>query len=609
MAASAGVVYLDVLPNLKGFQSQVQGGMKGLGSSLTRSLTPVAAGIAVAWGSAFQSVDEGLDSIRVATGATGDELKGLEGSAKRVAGQVTQPFSEVGKTMGDLAARTGLTGKPLEDLTKQVLNLAKITGGDAQASVAGLTRVFGDWGVESEDQAATMDMLFRASQETGIGIDQLSGNVVRFGAPLRQMGFSLEESAGLFGKFEKEGVNSQLVVGSMRIALGKLAREGVKDVPAAFKGIIKSIKNAGSVGEANAQAMELFGARAGPDMAAAIREGRFDIEELFNQIKGGKDTISTATKDTEDLGDSFAKIKNKVVAVLGPFGEIGSVIFGAVAAIGPMIFGLGALTSAQGVAAAASRVLSFAMTALPFVAIAAAVILLAVIIFKNWDTIKKFLLKVWDVLKKAGIAVWNAIKGVVLPVFNFIKGVVKVAFAVIVGYFKVWFAVVKGIFNAVKAVAKTVFGAIKGIFNTFKGAIIEGWNAIKAVGVGIWDAIKEAAILIFNAIARIWNSTVGKLSFRAPSWLPLIGGKGFDVPDIPTFAHGGLVAETGLAVVHRGEVFSGVNRDFGPFGRSPMKIEGRLTIDENGIAFIRGIATDEDDRDEAFQAQLRRMRR
>jgi len=56
----------------------------------------------------------------------------------------------------------------------------------------------------------------------------------------------------------------------------------------------------------------------------------------------------------------------------------------------------------------------------------------------------------------------------------------------------------------------------------------------------------------FNGIATLWNSTVGKLSFSIPSWVPGVGGKGWDVPDMPTvqgFADGTSFAPGGVALV------------------------------------------------------------
>ena len=66
---------------------------------------------------------------------------------------------------------------------------------------------------------------------------------------------------------------------------------------------------------------------------------------------------------------------------------------------------------------------------------------------------------------------------------------------------------------------------------------------------GVADVIFGPFKAAFNAIAKLWNNTVGKLSFTVPSWVPGIGGKGFDVPDIPMLAEGGIVNSATLAMI------------------------------------------------------------
>lgn len=80
----------------------------------------------------------------------------------------------------------------LQERSKQFINLSRITGTDLKGNIADMTRVFGDWSVAGDQQAGTLDMIFRASQTSGIGINALSQKVVQFGAPLRQMGFGLD---------------------------------------------------------------------------------------------------------------------------------------------------------------------------------------------------------------------------------------------------------------------------------------------------------------------------------------------------------------------------------------------------------------------------------
>lgn len=255
--------------------------------------------------------DDAFDTIRVGTGQTGKSLIGLQKDFKEVARNGPDSFGLVGTAIADLNQRLDLSGKPLQALSRQILDLSRITGTDLSTNIQTLTRVFGDWSIPTKDMTGALDELFRASQATGTPIDRLAAVMTKFGSPLRQLGFDFETTAALVGKFEKEGVNTELVLGSMRIALGKMAKSG-EPAQETLKRVTDEIKNAGSTSEANGKAIELFGARAGPDMAAAIREGRFEIRDLYKQIADGKDTIQTATEDTSDFAEEWKRLKNEL---------------------------------------------------------------------------------------------------------------------------------------------------------------------------------------------------------------------------------------------------------------------------------------------------------
>lgn len=280
------------------------------------------AAAAVAVGAAFYKVgadfDAMRDTLRVGTGATGQALEGLAESTKKVFAGVPASIHDVSKAMADLNTRTGLTGPALESLATQTLNLARITGEDLNGIIVSTTRLFGDWGVSTEQTASVMDHLFKVSQSTGIGVTTLAEKIVQFGAPLRQMGFGLEESAALLGKFEKEGVNADLVMSSLRIALTRLAKEGVTDSVAGLKLITQQIQDAGTAAQANQLAVAAFGAKAGPDMAAAIREGRFEVGQLLNELRASPETINRAARQTDDLSQAFTVFKNSVMVAAEP---------------------------------------------------------------------------------------------------------------------------------------------------------------------------------------------------------------------------------------------------------------------------------------------------
>ncbi|MEX1046939.1 MAG: phage tail tape measure protein [Actinomycetota bacterium] len=333
--------------------------LTSLGSTMTRTVTPAALGLTVAFAQAGIAWDKAQRTLRV--GNTQKEFESLMASAKNVAGSVTQPLDAVAAALDEVADRTGQTGKPLEDLTRRFLQLEHLTGEAATSTIPTVTRLFGDWQIATSDQAATMDYLMRASEATGISIEQLSGQMVQFGSPLRQLGFTFDETAAMFAKFEKEGVNVQTALPGLRMALKNLAaptddlqklltRLGVtaKEPKDQLIQLFDVLKKMPSTAEANTVAFQIFGTRAGPDLAAAIREGRFELDDLINEVKNGDATIQSASESSRTWADTLAMWRNKVNSVLGPVGDLGASIFGLVAIIGPTLTIFGALLSSLG---------------------------------------------------------------------------------------------------------------------------------------------------------------------------------------------------------------------------------------------------------------------
>lgn len=261
--------------------------------------------------------DSAYDKIRTGTGATGDALVALQGDFKAVFGSIPTDMGTASTAVADLNTRLGLTGKPLQDLSKQIIELSRLTETDLGTNIETVTRTFGDWGIATDKQSEALDFLFKTSQATGPSVDRIGQLVVQYGAPLRQFGYSFEEAAVMMGKFEKEGVNTELVMGSLRMAIGKFAKEGIP-LREGLDDTVKKIQELGPGAEATALAMEIFGARAGPDMAAAIQEGKLAFGDLVGTLKDSEETILGVAADTNDMAENWTILKNQVLVLVEP---------------------------------------------------------------------------------------------------------------------------------------------------------------------------------------------------------------------------------------------------------------------------------------------------
>ena len=135
-------------------------------------------------------------------------------------------------------------------------------------------------------------------------------------------------------------------------------------------------------------------------------------------------------------------------------------------------------------------------------------------------------------------------------------------------------------FEVVRTVVDTVFNAIK-------TGVTTSLDFLTSYFEGVLNIYKN----IFNAIAKLWNNTIGKLSFKFPDWVPGLGGKGFGVPNIPMLAEGGIVNSPTLAMIgEKGpEAVVPLNRNSGVGGITVNVNGGLSTSAEIGQAVVNAI--------------------
>lgn len=347
----------------------------------------------------------------------------------------------------------------------------------------------------------------------------------------------------------------------LRPAMDKLVR-GTGDVTKAQELMTLALdisagtgKDLGAVSDALSKA---FNGQLGPlkklDPAlASLIENGATTDEVFaalgNTFKGAASTsANTASGKMKSFSIQMGEFKESVGAAVMPivqkllpaFTKIGNWISNntkLVVTLGAVIGGLAIAVIAVNAAMTVWTAVTTAFTAVQaafnavmalnpiFLIVAAVVAIIAVLVllqkeFGLFDGVIRF-------VGDAFGAVWDAIKAV----FNWVTDNWKLLLAVITGPFG--FAV---------AFVVKFKDDIMGVFSLI-------YNGIKATMGFVVTVITAPFKAAFNGIASLWNNTIGKLSFKVPGWVPGIGGKGFDVPDIPMLAEGGIVTGPQLAMI------------------------------------------------------------
>lgn len=305
--------------------SQMLLGMGPIAATATAGIVGAFAGLAGSIGKsvfeAAEEYDKAFDHIRIKTGLVGDDAKKLQEAFKDVFTSVPASAKDVVDAVTMVHQRLGAEGQDLRKLATQQVELARITGASLKDQLSVTTRLLGDWEIAKGKELATVDQVFKISQQTGVAVNEIAKKMVQYGAPLRELGVPFENAAAMIAKFEKEGVNMGTALSGLRQALSKFAKEGVTSADEAFTKLIDSIKNAPSDMERVGLASAAFGKKAGPDMAELIKQGRLSVEDLIKTVNASSETIIKAATDTQDYGEKWQILKNQITDAMQPLGQ------------------------------------------------------------------------------------------------------------------------------------------------------------------------------------------------------------------------------------------------------------------------------------------------
>lgn len=277
---------------------------------------------------AFEQFDAGRDALIKATGATGEAADELTATYSNVAKSVSGDLGDIGAAIGEVNTRFGYTGDELANVSEDFMKFSDITGVDAVAAVQGISKALAGAGMPAEDYAQLLDKVAAAAQASGISADTLTDGLSKYGSQMRAVGYDTDDTIALLSQFEKSGINAETALAGLRKATGNWVKDG-KDAKTELQGLIKEIKEAPDSAAAAGAAVEVFGAKAGTELADAIRSGRFEFEDFskvvaessgvvertFEETQSGIDKIKTAA---QGLSVTFGEAAGKLVEQFAP---------------------------------------------------------------------------------------------------------------------------------------------------------------------------------------------------------------------------------------------------------------------------------------------------
>lgn len=494
--------------------------IQDVGKNMTTNVTAPIMAVGAAALKSFNDVDAGYDAVIKKTGASGEALEDMQGIVDNLATSIPTDFETVGNAVGEVNTRFGVSGEELESLSKQFIQFADLNETDVSTSIDSVQSAMAAWGLETSDTGAYLDTLNAVAQQTGADAVKLADDMVTNSASLKEMGFSASDAALFLGKLDTQGIDSSTVMTGLKKALANAAAEG-KPMSEALQDLQTDMQNADSDADSMALAIDLFGAKAGPQLASAISEGRLSLDALGTSLTDNIGNVGTTFEATQDPIDQWKTTLNSLKLAGASLGAtIGTVLVPIMetvknvvmtlkekwdalspstqeaivkaaliaAAIGPVITVVGKLTSGVGsliggVGGIIGKISAFSAVLSPTTLIIAAVVAAIVgiiAVIKNWGAIVDWIKGVWSSLKTTVSNVWTSIKTTISNAMTSVKTTVS---------------------NAWTSVKTTISNALTGVYNT----VVTKFNNIKTAITNKLNAAKTAVSNVITGIKNLFN--------------------------------------------------------------------------------------------------------
>ena len=519
--------------------------VEAFGSSMNRKVTLPIVGIGTAALASFTSIDKGLSEIGKATGATGDELAGMGEVFQTILRSVPEPAAAVAAAIGDLNTRLGVTGEELEQVTREALDFARVNNVDVASATTTVGKLLNALEVDASEAGLVMDKLTLAAQATGISAVGLAQNILDAGPAFEELGFGLDRSIALFASFEAAGARPEEVIGSLNLAINRMAQDagkldelerGLLDPAELFDDLLESIKEAPDILAATTLASEVFGSRVGAKVAEDIRAGRFEVDEFAAAIAAAEGTVGSTAEATQTFADRMAITKNEVLLLGASFGEIlAPMIEQAVgvlrdllkrfedlspeqremivrfaliaAAVGPVVMVLGKMITAVGsiikAASAVIKVLGFIgkaffalgkiILANPLFLIAALIIGIVYILWKFRDQIIEAIGAAWEWVKEKTSEFWDWIKDAISTAVEAVVGFVT-------GLRDKAIDLVRNLWEFYRSTWQRIFDFIRDVVQRIRDFVVNAFTALRDRVVGAITGMRDSAVERFNGI-------------------------------------------------------------------------------------------------------------
>lgn len=306
----------------------------GISTKMRAGLAVISAGAAIAT-KGMVELDDVTQQFTADTGASADEANRARKAINEMAGRNLQPMREIGGALGKVHTDLGLVGDQAEDTTEDFLHFARVTKRDAAEEVAAFDDILDAYGETADKIPGIMDKLVVSHQEYGGAIADDEAALAAMAPQLKAFNLGIDDGIALLNLFKSSGLDAASVPKALNSAIQKLDGRPLKD-------FLEELSAIADPGKRAQRAIEIFGSKAGVQLANAIKPGvasldtfRITTDEAAGATDDARDALDStwgnrfqllikgATSKLIELGSAFGPVLTGVASVASIGGALG----------------------------------------------------------------------------------------------------------------------------------------------------------------------------------------------------------------------------------------------------------------------------------------------
>ena len=275
------------------------GATRALGAGLAVGGAAIAGAAAVGTRGVIE-LDNAMADYQATTGATVEEVeRAAETTEELFRGNLgVESYAAAAEAQAALRTELGLTEEQIDESADAFLDWARVTGQTAPEAISNMDDILDAYNLDASESVGIMDQLTASHQQFGTDVGASASVLGRLAPQLTAANLELDDGVGLLNLFAASGVDASKAPQALTAALSKV------ESPEELQQLIEDIAATEDPFERAQLAIDLFGSRAGPQLANALAGTSGNLQDF---AISSEDAAGATEEAAEAMDSSFGR--------------------------------------------------------------------------------------------------------------------------------------------------------------------------------------------------------------------------------------------------------------------------------------------------------------